>query len=308
MRKWSTLTGIQVLERFVSELRESKLVEPGGVLLGDPIDLKGLTFPTVTQCEEFNLPAMVVKSISGNQEFDDATLRRIDLSKARLDFSVWNNCCFYNVCFDSAKLLNVRFFGCAFHDCSFRSANLRDASFSVGRNGAETKLVNTRFERADFRGASCCNPVLKRTRFANCKFGQFVFESAECDDVTFTGEYKELTFRGTPGNPSRNCLDIDLSNANICWLNANHGLDLACVKLPSDGSDRSISPLSHDQKTFLISRRMIEYFADKPGRELATEMFGKLRLIAEQEGLLPTPGTTSTLGSQSETQAGSVIA
>src|SRR5205807_2031460 len=98
-----------------------------------------------------------------------------------------------------------------------------------------TLFWNTHFEKADFRGASCHNPVLKASQFVNCKFGQFVFDGPDCNEVTFVGQYKELTFRGTPDEPSRNCLKIDLRDASICWLHANHGLDLTWVKLPRDG-------------------------------------------------------------------------
>lgn len=324
MRHWNTREDLQLLERFVTALRQSKLLEPGGPIPGDPVEMQGLTFPTVTQCEEFALPTMVVSSITGSHTFDDATLRRVDLSKSRLDFSVWNNCHFCNVSFDSAKMLNVRFFGCTFHDCSFRSTALQNASFSVGRNGAETELVNTVFEKGDLRGASCNNPVLRAVRFVNCKFGQFVFDSPLCDQVDFVGKYEELTFRGTPREPARNNLRIDLSKADVFWLHADHGLDLTWVKLPADGScmvitdrvraveilacrvetggdepakkvanllrsvysDRGISPLEAGQTTFVISRRMVEYFADNPGPKRVAELFDKLRSIAQAEGLL----------------------
>src|SRR5262249_41247177 len=112
MRSWNTPDDLQLLDRFATVLPESKLLEPGGSLPGDPVDLQGLTFPTVTQCEQFALPTVVVSRISGNRVFDDATLKRVDLSKAVLDFSVWNNCRFHQVSFDRAKLRNVRFFGC----------------------------------------------------------------------------------------------------------------------------------------------------------------------------------------------------
>jgi uncharacterized protein YjbI with pentapeptide repeats len=324
MRSWNTPEDLQLLDRFAAAVQESKLLEPGGPLSGDPVDLQGLTFPTVTQCEEFALPTVVVSRISGNRKFDDATLKRVDLSRSILDFSVWNNCHFHQISFDKAKLRNVRFFGCVLDGCSFRSTDLSDASFSVGRSGAETEIVNTCFEKANFRGASCHNPVLKGVQFVNCKLGKFVFESPLCDGVTFVGKYKELTFRGTPAEPARNTLKIDLTKADICWLHANHGLDLTCVKLPADGScmvitdrlraievladgleredaeaatkvakvlryvysSRSVSPLAPTQTTFLISRRMIEDFADNPGTQQVEQIFGRLRSIAAQEACL----------------------
>jgi|SRR5262245_119099 len=328
MRTWNTPEDLQLLDRFAAALQESKLLEPGGPLLGDPVDLKGLAFPTVTQCRELELPTLVVSRICGSRSFDNATLKRVDLSKSILDFSAWNGCHFHEVCFDRAKLRNVRFFGCVFEGCSFRSTDLSDASFSVGHNGAESTILSSLFERAVFRGASCHNLVLKATQFVNCKLGKFVFDSPLCDGVMFIGEYEELTFRGTPREPARNSLKIDLAKADICWLHADHGLDLTCMKLPADGScmvvtdrlravdiladrlesedddaskkvakviryvysNRSVSPLEPAQTTFLISRRMVEDIADKPGAKAVEQVFGRLREIADQEGYLAKEG------------------
>lgn len=109
MRSWNTREDLQLLNRFAAAVQESKLLEPGGPLPGDPVDLQGLAFPTVKQCESFALPTVVVSRISGKRVFDDATLKRVDFSKALLDFSVWNNCHFHQVSFDRAKFRNVRF-------------------------------------------------------------------------------------------------------------------------------------------------------------------------------------------------------
>jgi uncharacterized protein YjbI with pentapeptide repeats len=324
MRSWNTHEDLQLLDRFAAAVRESKLLEPGGPLPGDPVDLQGLAFPTVTQCEEFALPTAVVSRISGNRVFADATLKRVDLSEALLDFCVWNNCHFQQVSFDRAKLRNVRFFGCVLDGCSFRSTDLSDASFSVGRNGAETHIINTSFEKANFGGASCHNPVLKATQFVNCKLGKFVFDSPLCDGVTFVGKYKELTFRGTPGERGRNNLKVDLTKADVFWFDADHGLDLTWVKLPADAScmlitdrlravevlakaleseggeaakkvakvlryvfsDAGVSPDDPAQKMFLISRRMVEDFADEPGEKVVEQIFRRLRETAEQAGCL----------------------
>lgn len=322
MRTWKTCEDLELLDRFLSTLRETKRLEPGGTIAGDPVNLQGLVFPTVTMCKELELSTVVASRISGSQKFYDVTLKRVDFSEARLDFSVWNDCRFEEVCFDRAKLCNVRFFGCTFGNCTFRSTLLSDASFSVGRIGAETEISDTVFESARFGGASCHNLVLRNCRFVRCKFGSFVFESPLCDHVEFVGRYKQLTFRGMPRDPERNRLRIDLTKTWLCWLNANHGLDLSWVRVPADGScmviadrlkavevlaeqldvqgseaakkvatllrklytDRSISPLSQDQTTFLLSRAMIEDFAGDA--EQGAELFEKIRSIAEEEGFL----------------------
>lgn len=262
--------------------------------------------------------------MAGRLEFNGDTLREVDFSKIRLDFSVWNDCCFERICFDAVKLHQVRFFGCRFVNCRFCSADLRDASFSVGRNGIETEIVSTIFEKSDFRGASCSNLVLRSTSFLNCKLDGFVFDGALCDGVAFTGKYKELTFRGVPRDTERNRLRIDLSHAKVVWLNADFGVDLSEVDLPTDGScfiiknrlravaslcfrlpreaghagslvanvlsglfsDRGLSALESTQDTILISKEMIADFAETDDETVVNSVFNLVRTICQSDGFL----------------------
>lgn len=323
MRQWNTTDGISVLDRAIQALREGKLLEPKTFGQSDPLNLQGMSFPTVGLCKELDLPTVVVNRVVGKQEFSEAILRQIDFSSAQLDFSVWNDCHFEKVSFDNASLQQVRFFGCRFDSCSFRSTDLRDASFSVARTGRESEITHTNFENADFRGASCHNPVLRSTSFVNCKLDGFVFDGATCEAVSFTGRYHELSFRGMPGETARNRLQVDLSRAKIVWLNADFGVDLSETILPADGSciviadrlravdilckrlpfeagedgvrvaqslkalfsDTGMSPLEMSQKTLLISLEMIADFAGKDSNA-ATMLFATIHSIAESEGVL----------------------
>jgi uncharacterized protein YjbI with pentapeptide repeats len=324
MRKWNLPDSLQLISNVVASLREQRLLQPGMFGLGDPLDLQGLSFPSVELCKQHYLATMFVSSMSGQQEFKDAVLRRIDFSRARLDFSVWNNCSFEQVRFDNAKLHNVRFFGCRFFDCSFRSTSLRDASFSVGQDGTETEIIRTIFEKVDFIGASCHNPVLRSTSFLNCELDGFVFDSALFDNVDFAGEIDELTFRGMPCEQGRNRLHVDLSKANVSWLNADYGVDLTAMTLPADGScfiikdrlrainvlntrlsqeagdigkevtrlllaiysDRSISPMEPSQTTFALTYGQIKSFLSAENESMTKEVFEKIRSIALEEGFL----------------------
>lgn len=324
MRKWDTPDDLALLHRVTTALRDQRVLEPGVLGLPTPLDLQGLSFPTVELCKRIGMATMIVSTVTGRQEFRDAALRRIDFSKARLDFSVWNHCSFEQVRFDGAKLQNVRFFGCRFVDCSFRSTSLRDASFSVGRNGTETEIIHTVFEKADFKGASCNNPVLRSTSFLNCKLDEFVFDGALCDHVDIIGQYDELTFRGMPDKPDRNRLLVDFSKANLTWLNANNGVDLSSMTLPEDGSclvikdrlraitvlysrlsqesgntgkevarllmaiysDRSMSPMDPSQKTFALTHRQIKSFLETEDEAVTKPIFEKIRSIADHEGFL----------------------
>lgn len=324
MRKWDTPDDLALLHRVTTALRDQRVLAPEVLGLSAPLDLQGLSFPTVELCKRIGMATMIVSGVTGQQEFSDAALRKVDFSKARLDFSVWNDCSFEQVRFDGAKLQNVRFFGCRFVDCSFRSTSLRDASLSVGRNGTETEIIRTVFEKADFKGASCHNLVLRSTSFLNCKLDGFVFDSALWDQVDISGECDELTFRGMPGEPDRNRLHVDFSKANVTWLNANNGVDLTAVTLPADGSclvikdrlraitvlnsrlsqeagdtgkevarllmaiysDRSISPMEPSQTTFALTHSQIKSFLETEDEAVTKPIFEKIRSIAEQEGFL----------------------
>jgi uncharacterized protein YjbI with pentapeptide repeats len=324
MRTWKTPQDLELVETLVTNLREHKHLRPGGPVGGDPVDLRGLAFPTVTMCEQLGLHTLIATRISGSQKFDDVMLMRVDLSEAMLEFSVWNNCRFEEVTFDDASLRHARFFGCVFERCSFRSTALSHASLSVGRNGTETQVRNSSFDRAVLDGASCHNPVFMNVRFDRCKLGSFVFDSPLLDQVEFVGAYKSLSLRGMPKERERNRAKIDLAKARICWLNADDGLDLTWVKLPADGScmlitdrvravklladrldaegsaagakvghmllklysDKGISPLSADQTMFVLSRGMVADFAEESDPPRAAEIFEKVRRIAEEAGFL----------------------
>lgn len=331
MRQWNVRGDLELLDRVSAALREKRLLEPGAISADDPVDLRGVVFPTVTLCKKLELPTVDVSRVTGRPEFRDATIRRVDFSMARLDYSVWNDCHFSQVRFDGTSLHSVRFFGCRFDDCSFRAAKLNDASFSVGRNGRETEIVGTVFDKADFRGASCHNPVLRAVAFINCRLDRFVFESALFGGVKITGKCEELALRGMPGDSARNQPQLDLSEASVKWLDANHGMNLAEVVLPDDGScivitdrvravdvltrrlrheegtrgiaiarllagiysDRSMSPKDTSQTTFLISRAMIADFSETDDEAVVNSLFAKIRSIAEEEGFLAANARTA---------------
>lgn len=324
LRNWQTPEEIQLLRQSFALLQEGGLLAPESLGSPSPLDLRGLSLPTVSKRKFGDLLTAVVDRISGRLEFSSATLRDIDLTNARLSFTVWNNCTFERICFDKSVLNQVRFLGCRLYNCSFRSTDLRDASFSVGHNGAETEIADTMFERSDFRGASCNNPVFRSTSFVNCKLDGFVFDRAFCNNVGFTGKFKELTFRGMPNGGERNLLRINLSHAAIVWLNVDYGLDLHQVILPSDGSclilkdrlraiehicsrlpedagkhgtlvakmlkglfsDRSISALEPTQDMILISKAMLADFAETDSTDIVNSLFNLLKSIARSEGFL----------------------
>jgi len=315
---------MQLFGRALTVLLEGGLLAPESLGLQGPLDLRGIALPTVPQTKVANSPTNVVNRISERLEFTNATLRDIDLNNATISFSVWSDCTFERVDFGHTHMNHARFFGCRFFNCTFSRTGLRNASFSVGRNGLETEISATCFNHVDFRSASCSNPVLRLTRFRNCKLDGFVFDGALCEHVSFIGKYPELTFRGVPNDRDRNLLGIDLSYANITWLNADRGLNLHAVIPPLDGScliikervraidcicerlpreagahgslvsavlvglfsDRALSPLDPCQDMVLISKSMISDFAETTSTEIVNSIFFCVRAIAQSEGFL----------------------
>lgn len=320
---WETPEGVSLVDRLMSILKGSGIVEPGGPIPGDPVLLRGIRFPTVTLCEQMNLPSAVVQRVSGRLEFEKATLRRADLQGARLEHSVWHSCRFEEVRFDEAKLQSARFFGCSFSNCTFLSTDLKNASFALDRKGNETVVLSSMFSRASFKGASCQKPVFEGVTFESCSLSGFVFDEAHLKRVKFQGEYPELTFRGSPGDLDRNVLDVDFSQARIGWLNANHGIDLSHLIPPADGSlfvvtgrrtaievlstemiqrapwaeklivnlrslysHRSLSPLSDDQTTFALTPTVIAECAEGQTKDQLSGIYKLIRDLAQTKGLL----------------------
>jgi hypothetical protein len=145
-----------------------------------------------------------------------------------------------------------------------------------------------------------------------------------CDHVDFAGEIDELTFRGMPGEPSRNRLHADLSKASVTWLNADFGVDLTAMTPPADGSciviknrlraitilnsrlsqetgdtgkqvarllmaiysDRSMSPMEPSQTTFALTYGQIKYFLETEDEAITKPVFEKIRTVAQEEGFL----------------------
>jgi len=233
-KKW-TLREITRAYEVISALKHSQLLAPMPGALAD-LDMKGLSFPTVSLCEKLNVADNIVKAVVGRQEFSDATIRHVDFSEADLNYSVWNNCVFNDVKFVEASLEDVRFFGCEFTNCVFMSTSLRSASLSTGRKGVSTTLVNCVIERSDLQGLTTQSLVAKNTNFKLSKMDGIVFNSPIFDTVGIEGEFSEISLYGdSPSAPAgRLTPEIDLAKSQVKWLLADGGIDLSRVSLKRD--------------------------------------------------------------------------
>jgi uncharacterized protein YjbI with pentapeptide repeats len=235
-KPWESASELNLLDRLVSILKTGQTLQPGGPVPGDPVQLQGLEFPTVTLCKELELPNVVASRISGRQDFEDATLLRVDLSQANLAFSIWSNCRFVNVRFDKTKFENGRFLGCTFEDCSFVESDFSDVGITLSRRGRESAFIRCRFEKASFGGAAISKVDFRQVEFKSCSMKGLRFDESFFEGTRFIGSYPELIFRGTMDDPARNKLGIDFSEAKLGWLDTNHGIDLSLVIPPNDGS------------------------------------------------------------------------
>ena len=324
---WTDPERSRAFQTFLEDARDRKLVAPGGRISGDPVDLRGLSFPTIGECEIHGILAPSAKLLSGQQTFDEVTFRRIDLTEAQMSFSVWRQCVFDEVTFERTILQGAKFFGCRFNKCSFLKSNLTNASFAVDAAGGETSFDNCIFRNAQFRGATCSNPVFQETDLLDCRLNGFEFDGAWFRSSRLSGKHHELTFRGVPRAGGRNRLEIDFSAAQICWLHANHGVDLTAARLSDDASciiikarnesifkisnelrrrygsqasciakmlegiftDKSISPLSIFQTTLFVSACMLSELDESLSREEVISIFLMIKRIADEMGVLHKP-------------------
>jgi len=311
----------RLLVRFLRVVRETTIIEPGGGLDGDPVCLRRMAFPTVEQVALLSIADVDAKRLVGQQKFEEVSLRRVDFAQSELDFSVWSRCHFEEVSFDRASLRNCRFFGCEFRVCSFLSTECANAAFSVGVDGTETSFRRCQFENARLRGVSWCKPSFAETSFIRCRFGQSEFDGASFEASRFVGHYDELTFRGDTSIGQRNCLDIDMTSAEVTWLNANHGVDLSCLRLLPLGpsivvlkreeaipaiakqlgaerreaqklarmlenifTEKSVSPLASSQQTVYISVGLIRELDESLSKDQAEGLLRVIREIAFDKG------------------------
>jgi uncharacterized protein YjbI with pentapeptide repeats len=320
-QSWESSEKLLLIDRLLSALREgSRTVEPGGSIPGDPVQLQGLEFPTVTLCQQLALPNVVVSRISGRQKIEQATLRRVDLSNANIAFSVWSECVFQSVRFDGASLANGRFLGCTFEDCTFAGTRLADSGITVSTQGKESSFARCCFEKTNLSSATIMKATFSEIEFKSCSMSGVRFDECRLDKVKFTGSYPEVTLRGASGDPSRNKVQIDLSDAKVVYLDADDGVDLSGVIPPKDGSlllfrDRlrtmgtifarlgseipaarkiadhlsstfspsGISPMSADQSTYAVSMKRIAKLDKELPEELVHQIHARLMRIAREE-------------------------
>lgn len=320
---------------MLADLREKKMLSPGAGFEGSPVDLQGLRFPTLPVCETFGVEPELARRVCGRQEIRDATLDRVDLKGADLSSCIWDGCTFDKVSFDQSQLGGGRFLGCVFEQCSFQGTNLKNTDFNLSWGGRETEISNTVFDGADFRGASFHNLRCRKSAFLRCKLGPLVFDAPMFQEVVFSGMYKALAFRGMPGEPERNRLGITLADAAITWLEADNGLDLSLIVLPSNGScavlrerihaveqlavrlpevcgpvarvtaatlkrlysDERASPLSPDQTFFMISKGMLNECDKALSPEDVERVFIAIKSIAGDSGYLVSPLATGSTAS-----------
>jgi len=234
-RNWSAPESRDDLARILSILRGGGRIEPGDPFPGDPVDLRGLSFPSARTLRKTGRGAgTAVEAFKAR--FADVTLVRADLSGASLSASEWTNAVFVETQFRGTRLDKARFLGCRFERCRFDDADLHAASFSRDGKGGETQIERTSFRDADLRRVEWKQAVLKGVDLTGAKLERAEFQQSLLEGVTLAGLVSEFRIIGSREEPDRNAPKIDASAARLFGLRVGRGVSLAGVTLPEDGS------------------------------------------------------------------------
>lgn len=318
--RWSTSEGIQRVAKVVHCLNVEKTL-PRHDFSQEPVDLAGLHFPTVTLCEALALQGVTVQQVIGARPFSKVTMQNVTLRSSDLSYSTWSDSLFEHVDFSKATLDQVRFHGCEFVSCTFSRSTLTNVAFAPGPTGKLTQIRDCSFERADLRGSSWANVAVTDCAIANCYVDGVEFEEPLWRGVKLVGRYDELTYRGDGRRGA--ALGLDLRLADVCWLNADNGIDLSEIRLSHDSdavvlksrkvsvhqvcdwiveavpstrklvgllgvmfTERSPSPLSDLQDTYFLSACMFRQLDETLSSVAARRAMDAIRVQAKRSGFL----------------------
>lgn len=222
--RWSDGPGADFVRQLVlqaplgGEIRSS----PFGLHAGR-FDLRGLSLP-----EGITLRGQAVHSV--------------DLGGATLVGTWLETCTFVDVVFDNVAAMEVADHGNRFKDCSFSKTDFRVAR--LGYRGSQ--FLRCTFVKANFRRAGFIRPEFDDVDFTDCRLQGVDFNGASFRRCTFSGEVRDVWFRGgygfpgqydSFGRPRHNTMeDVSFENARLSGVTFSDGCELGTVKLPLDGS------------------------------------------------------------------------
>ncbi|WP_165609805.1 pentapeptide repeat-containing protein [Mycolicibacterium peregrinum] len=185
------------------------------------MDLRGLTIdePERSRVNEN------VDRISKVYEFNNLTIRDVDLSHAVLPEWRVVRSSFTNCVFNASTLPSLRTYSATFIDCFFRNASMREASLGAQESkknaggvyagcdftGADLRDINTdqgRFANCIFAGTRWSNTRTLTAVFENCDF-----RDAEISEVFFDG--RRFDSKGPAGLGENKLKGCDFSTSRL---------------------------------------------------------------------------------------------
>ena len=115
--------------------------------------------------------------------FERCTLRRTDLTKARLERTSWQSCRAPFACFFSADLTDATFRSCDFNNANLRHARMTSARFTgcklTGADLTDVRMIDTTFEETLLAGAKLAALSFRRQHVQRVDFAQADLRKAE---------------------------------------------------------------------------------------------------------------------------------
>ena len=218
-------------------------VRPDGML-----DLTGLKFPSPTTVGRIEVQQGGTALIrEGKPKLSGCTLTSVDLSRASIGESIWEELDFTRVWMNGVRARDVIFASGRMKEMSFHNADLRDSHW--GKGGSLGPVVQAAdFEAADFRGSTFTHPLFRNCRFVNARLKSVDFFGAAFEDCVFQGVLDDVWFHGWDQdrrfvNAMKN---VDFSGAELIDVGFSDGIDLTTCRFPERGYLR----IAHPRRAF----------------------------------------------------------
>ncbi len=218
-------------------------VRPDGM-----VDLTGLKFPSPTTVGRIKVqPGGTALIREGKPKLNHCTLTNVDVSRASIGESIWEELDFTRVWMNDAKARDVIFASGSMKEVSFHNADLRDSHW--GKGGSFGPVVEgADFEGADFRGSTFSHPLFRECHFVNARLKSVDFFGAAFENCVFRGLLEDVSFHGWDQdrrfvNAMKN---VDFSGAELRFVGFSNGIDLTTCKFPDKGYMR----VPHPQRTY----------------------------------------------------------
>jgi uncharacterized protein YjbI with pentapeptide repeats len=169
---------------------------------------------------------------------NNAVLKDVDLSYAKLVSLRVVGSRFENCLFEEVDLTDVHMWAVEFRNCSFRGAKMRGAVLGPVYEGHHSLYDRVDFSDADLRDSTSSTAMFRDCDFSGARLVKVNFGGSRFVRCRFAGELREVVFRAQDihhADVEPNTMeDVDFSQASLPWTEF-HGLNLDRVRFPEDG-------------------------------------------------------------------------